>query len=232
VTAAALRNLAGDLWVADRGLKLPVGDIGTRMTVIRLADGGLFLHSPVHLDAETRRAIEDIGPVRAVVAPSKVHHFFVGDYIAAYPAARIYAAPGLAEKRKDLRFHGELGDDAPAEWAGAIGQHVFRGAPGINEVVFFHAATRTLLLTDLAFNVPANHTAGPRARFFYWLVGAAGRFGPHRIVRLAIRDRTAARTSVQKILQWNFNRVIVTHGDVLETGGHERFAAAFAFLES
>ena len=53
---------------------------------------------------------------------------------------------------------------------------------------------------------------------------------PHRIVRLAIRDRAAARTSVQRILQWDFDRIVVTHGDVLENGGHQRFAAAFAFL--
>lgn len=231
MTAPAPRNLAPDLWVADRGLTLPVGDIGTRMTVIRLADGGLFLHSPVRLDAATRAALDAIGPVRMVVAPSKVHHFFVGDYLTAYPNARIYGAPGLAEKRRDLTFHGVLSDEPAVEWRGEIDQHVFRGAAGINEVAFFHAATRTLLLTDLAFNVPANHTAGPRARLFYWLVGAAGRFGPHRIVRLAIRDRTAARASVERILQWNFDRVIVTHGDVLESNGHARFAEAFAFLK-
>jgi hypothetical protein len=227
---STLRNLAPNLWVAERPLPLAVGDIGTRMTVIRLSEGGLFLHSPVRLDAETRRTLDAIGPVRAVVAPSKVHHFFVGDYISAYPGARVYGAPGLAEKRRDLQFHGILSDEPAVEWRGAIDQHVFRGAAGINEVVFFHATSRTLLLTDLAFNVPLHPTAGPRARFFYWLVGAAGRFGPHRIVRLMIRDRTAARASVERILQWDFDRVIVTHGDVLETGGHQRFADAFRFL--
>jgi hypothetical protein len=230
VEAVALRTLAPHLWVADRGLTLAVGDIGTRMTVIRLADGGLFLHSPVRLDAETRRALDDIGDVRAVVAPSKVHHFFVGDYIAAYPTARVYGAPGLAEKRRDLAFHGVLNDDPPPEWHGQIEQHLFRGAPLMNEVVFFHPSTRTLLLTDLAFNVPAHHRAAFRTRIFYWLVGAVGRFGPHRVVRLGIRDRAAARTSVQRILQWDFDRVIVAHGEVLETDGHARCAAAFAFL--
>ena len=225
-----LRQLAPNLWVAERPLKLAVGDIGTRMTVIRLADGGLFLHSTVRLDAQTRQALDDLGPVRAVVAPSKVHHFFVGDYIAAYPAARIFGAPGLVEKRRDLTFHHILSDDAPAEWRGEIEQHVFRGAPFMNEVVFFHPTTRTLLLTDLAFNVQAHPPAGARARLFYWLVGAAGRFGPHRVVRLGIRDKRAARASADKILQWDFDRIIVTHGDVLETGGHARFAAAFTFL--
>ncbi len=225
---AALRTLAPNLWVADRPLPLAVGDVGTRMTVIRLADSGLFLHSPVRLDAETRRGLDDLGPVRAVVAPSRVHHLFVGDYLTAYPQARIYGAPGLAEKRRDLSFHGVLGDQAAPEWRGEIAQHLFRGAPYLNEVVFLHVQTRTLILTDLAFNVPADRTAG--ARFFYWLVGAAGRFGPHRMVRLLIRDRQAARQSVDTILRWDFDRVIVTHGEVLETGGRDRFANAFALI--
>jgi hypothetical protein len=221
--------LAPDLWVAPRPLKLIVGDVGTRMTVIRLADGGLFLHSPVRLDAETQAALDAIGTVRAVVAPSKVHHLFAGDYAAAYPAARVYGAPGLADKRKDLRIDAMLGDDAPAEWRDEIEQHLFRGAPRINEVVFFHRASRTLLLTDLAFNVAADKTHG--ARFFHWVAGTAGRFGPHRLVRSLIRDRAAARASVARILEWEFDRVVVTHGDVLDTDGRRRFADAFAFLK-
>jgi len=222
----ALTQLAPDLWVATRPLPLPVGDIGTRMTVIRLPDGGLFLHSPVQLDAETRQALDAIGPVRCVVAPSKVHYFFVAAYGSAYPNARLFAAPGLAEKRPELRFDAVLDDTPPVEWRGAIDQHLFGGATAINEVVFFHSASRTLVLTDLAFNMT---TAPPgRARLFCWLVGATGHFGPHRIVRAAIRDRRAARASVQHILAWDFDRIVVTHGDVLERGGRQQFEQAFA----
>lgn len=223
-----LESIAPDLWIATRPLKLVVGEIGARMTVIRLAGGGLFLHSPVRLDAQTRSALDALGAVRAVVAPSQVHHLFVGDYIAAYPEARVFAAPGLPAKRKDLAFHAVLDDEAPAEWRGQIEQHLFGGAPRMNEVVFFHPSSRTLILTDLAFNVPAGRTDG--ARLFYWLSGAAGRFGPHRLVRFLIRDRKAARQSVDRILEWDFDRVVVSHGDVLETGGRAAFAAAFAFL--
>lgn len=226
--ATTLEALAPNLWVAARPLKLIVGDIGTRMTVIRLAGGGLFLHSPVHLDADTRQALDAVGTVRWVVAPSKVHHFFVGDYLDAYPEARAYGAPGLPEKRKDLRFEGVLGDDAPSAWSDEIEQHLFRGNPTMSEVVFFHRPSRTLLLTDLAFNVAADKTRG--ARLFYWLVGAAGRFGPHRLVRTMIRDHAAARTSIARILEWDFDRIIVTHGDVLARDGRQHFAAAFAFL--
>jgi hypothetical protein len=224
----ALTPLAPDLWVARRPLPLPVGDIGTHMTVVRLRDGGLFLHSPAPFDAEMQRALDGIGPVSCVVAPSKVHHLYVGAYAAAYPAARLFAAPGLPEKRTDLHFDAILDDDAPPEWRGMLEQHLFRGAPYVNEVVFFHPASRTLVLTDLAFNM--QRPPPGRARLFCWLVGASGRFGPHRMVRLMIRDRAAARASVQRILTWDFDRVIVTHGEVLEAGGKRAFADAFAFL--
>jgi Domain of unknown function (DUF4336) len=226
--ASALRPLGRDVWVADRPLKLAVGDIGARMTVVRLADGGLFLHSPVRLDDETKRALDDLGPVRAIVAPSTVHHLFAGEYARTYPAARLYGAPGLAEKRRELRVDAVLGAEPAPEWRDRIDQRLFRGAPVLNEVIFLHAPSRTLVLTDLAFNVPAERTAG--ARLFYWLTGAAGRFGPHRLVRTMIRDRRAARDSVEQVLAWDFDRVIVSHGDVLESGGRNRFAAAFAFL--
>jgi hypothetical protein len=226
--APALRALAPDLWVAERPLKLFAGDIGARMTVVRLHDGSLFLHSPVRLDAETRSALDALGPVRAIVAPSKVHHFFVGAYAPAYPDAVVHGAPGLAAKRPKLRFDRVLNDEAPAAWRDDLDQHVFRGAPVLNEVVFLHRPTRTLVLTDLAFNVPAGGTAG--ARVFYWAVGAAGRFGPHRMLRAFIRDRRAARESVDRLLRWDFDRVIVSHGDVLETGGRDRLADGFAFL--
>jgi len=226
--AGALRALDRDIWVADRPLKLTVGDIGARMTVIRLADGGLFLHSPVRLDAATKRALDELGPVRVVVAPSKVHHLFASEYARAYPDARLHGAPGLAEKRRELRVDAVLGDEPAPEWRDRIEQHLFRGAPVLNEVAFVHAPSRTLVLTDLAFNVPAGRTAG--ARLFYWITGAAGRFGPHRLVRTMIRDRRAARSSVERVLGWDFDRVVVSHGDVLETGGRERFATAFAFL--
>src|SRR5262249_41002163 len=202
----APRNLASNLWVIDRPFKLPyVGvDIGTRMTCIRLPDGRLFLHSPVKLGPVLRNSMDALGEVRAVVAPNKLHHLFLAEYITSYPRAIVYAAPRLTKKRPDLPFNGELGDEPQTEWRGQIEQHLFRGAPPLNEVVFFHPATRTLILTDLAFNIPKE--AAKRSPLFYWLWDV-GRFGPHRFVRLrAIQDRQAARSSAEKILSWNFDR--------------------------
>jgi hypothetical protein len=197
------------------------------MTVIRLG-GDLLLHSPVPLDPPTEAALDRLGHVRWVVGPSKVHHLYLGDYLRAYPSAELCGAPGLAEKRKDLHFRHVIDEKWASPWRGEVLHHLFRGAPAINEVVFFHPASRTLLLTDLAFNVRAGEEN--RAKVFHWLVGATGRFGPHRLVRAMIRDRAAARESLDAILQWDFERVIVTHGSVLENGGRASLEHAFEFL--
>ena len=158
------------------------------MTVIRLPDGGLFLHSPVRLDDRLRSELDALGTVRAVVAPNKAHHLYVGDYRVPYPKARFYGALGLQTKRRDLAFFGMLGDEPMPEWRGAIEQRFFRGAPWLNEVVFFHPASRTLVLTDLAFNVPTGKVWG--IPFVFKLMGAEGVFGPHRFIRWSIGTAT------------------------------------------
>ncbi|HEY2106343.1 MAG TPA: DUF4336 domain-containing protein [Candidatus Binataceae bacterium] len=110
--APVFTSVAPDLWVADRPFRLPLmlGDIGCRMTIVRLAGGVLLLHSSVPLDAGISAGLNEICPLRAIVAPTKAHHLFVGEYVKAYPEAKLYGAPGLAEKRKDLRFDAILDD--------------------------------------------------------------------------------------------------------------------------
>lgn len=222
------------LWTADGQADAGVPrflrryDFSTRMTVVRLPDEGLFLHSPIRLTDRLRRELDSLGKVRAVVAPNKAHHLYVGDYRVPYPQARFYGALGLQNKRKDIAFFGMLGDEPMPEWRGSLEQRFFRGAPWLNEVVFFHPASRTLLLTDLAFNVPAGKVWG--IPLVFRIMGAEGVFGPHRFIRRAIRDGNAALRSLRAILEWDFERVIVTHGEILETGGKEKIKRAFKFI--
>jgi hypothetical protein len=226
--SAALRELDSGLWVLDTPLSVYGVEIGTRTTVIRLEDGGLFIHSPSGLDPALRDELAALGPVRCVVAPNKLHYFWVADYASAFGDARFFAAPGLPEKRPELRFDAVLGSEAPADWAGQIEQVEFRGAPIVNEIAFFHPSTRTLILTDLAFNV--QHTHGALASVFFRLNDAYRRFGPSRMMRATMRDRAAARASIEQILRWDFDRVIVAHGVVLQRSGKRLLREAYAWL--
>ena len=223
-----MKQLDADLFVVERAQRFYGLEVGTRMNVVRLANGDLWLHSPVSLDPELRRELDALGRVRFAVAPNRVHHLYAGEVERLYPGARLWGAPGLERKRPDLAFAGILGDDAPAEWRGQIDQVFFRGRPFENEVVFCHRASRTLLLCDLAFNF------GPRAhpvtRLLMRLIRSYGRFGPTRLDPLLIRDRRAARESLERILAWDFDRVVVAHGDVLERGGREALREGYAWL--
>lgn len=224
-----LRALDRDIWVVERPQSFYGLPVGTRMTVVRLADGALWLHAPVSLDPALRRGLDALGPVRFAVAPNRMHHLYAGEVRQHYPESRLWVAPGLERKRPDLEIEGVLGDEAPAAWRGQVDQAFFRGRPYENEVVFFHRRSRTLLLCDLAFFFgPKAH---PATRLLMRLIRSYGRFGPSRLDPLLIRDRKAARKSLERILAWDFDRIVVAHGDdVLETGGHEALRTGYAWL--
>jgi hypothetical protein len=225
---------AAALWTAEGQADAAVPkflrgfDFSTRMTVVRLSDGGLFLHSPIRLDSGLRSELDRIGEVRAIVAPNKFHHLFAGDCRAAYANAKLYAARGLPEKRKDLKFDGLLADEPRIEWRGDIEQRRIRGMPMLNEVAFFHPSSRTLILTDLVFNVPEGRPWG--IPVLSLVLGVGGRFGPSRLGRWLIRDQKAARESLGHLMRWDFDRVIMAHGDIVETGGQRKVRDAFGFI--
>ena len=223
-----LRVLANDIWVADRPQTFYGLPVGTRMTVIRLSGDRLLLHSPVALDEGLRSELDSLGRVRYVVAPNRVHHLYAGDVAKAYPEAKLWVAPGLERKRRDLRFEAVLGDEAPEEWREEVQQTFFRGRPYENEVTFFHRASRTLILCDLAFNF------GPRTatltRLLVQLIGSYRHFGPSKLDPWLIRDRVAARQSLELILAWDFDRIVIGHGEILERGGREALREGYAWL--
>ncbi|MGE5167053.1 MAG: DUF4336 domain-containing protein, partial [Deltaproteobacteria bacterium] len=115
------------------------------MAVARLADGSVWVWSPVALTGELADAVNVIGPVRCIVSPNKLHHLFLGEWAQRWPDAQLYAPPGLARKISGLRFHAELGDTPDPAWEADIDQVVFRGSFAMSEVVFFHRASRTAI---------------------------------------------------------------------------------------
>lgn len=203
-------------------------DLGLSMTVARLAGGGLFVHSPVPLDDAIRRDLDGLGEVRFAVAPSKMHYFFAGAFKEAYPDARLYGAPGLGKKAPRVPLDGELGGDLPADWPVEIVPRLYAGSRWMNEVVFLHAPSRSLLLTDLAFNV-----RGPRSwwtrQYLSWS-NAYDRLGQSKLVKLSTRDRVAGRRSVDEILELDFDRLVLAHGEPADEDGKERFRELFTWL--
>lgn len=224
-----MRELDTNLYVAEQPLKFLGFAIGARMTAIRLDDGSLFIHSPIRLTSELRGGLERLGPVKFLIAPNRFHHLFIADYLSAYKASQAWCAPGLDAKRQDIRFTGRLDDDAPAGWAGQIDQVFFRPLRALNEVVFFHRLSRTLMFTDLLFNVVRSDSVATRIALT--LDGGFGHPTVPRTFRLGLWMRRAeARATIDRVLSWDFDRVILAHGDVVETEGKAVVQRAWSFL--
>jgi hypothetical protein len=213
-----LEPVSEGIWVASRSLRFFGVEIGARMTVVRLAGGGLFIHSPVALDAATREAVDALGPVVAIVAPCRFHHLHVAEWARAYPDASVSACPGLDAKRPDVRWSRVLGDEVPpdAEWSGDLEQVFFSAFPLQNEVVFFHRKTRTLVSSDIVFTLGRHPSALTRG--IAWLSGNSEP-GPTLLERFAIRDRGAAREQIDRMVAWDAERIVLAHGPILAENG-------------
>ena len=222
-----MRPLAADLWVAESPLRFLGLEVGARMTVIRLAGGGLLVHSPIAASAGLVAEVCALGPVAHLVAPNRLHHLFVGEWKRAFPEASLWVAPGLERKRPDLAITGVLGDAPERGWGDTVDQVCVAGVPWMNEVVFFHRPSATLVASDLAFNV--GPSSPPLTRTVFRASGIYGRLSPTAFERLLVRDRAAFRRSLERILAWPFERVVVAHGEVSERDGKAQLARGYAW---
>jgi hypothetical protein len=219
-----LVQLHDDLWVAHRPLDILGVQLGARMTVVRFGDA-LLLHSPVAPDDALRHALADLGRVRWVVGPNRFHHLYLGPWMAL--GAEGWAVPFLHRKRADLAFTGTVGRGSP--WPDALEPYALSSIPFTDEAVFLHRPSRTLVVSDLLFNFPAEAPWFTRAAM--WAGGAYPGACCSLLERVMMK-RAAARTDLARILRWDFDRVVLAHGAVVEAGGHEALARAYSWLEA
>tara|TARA_B100001146_G_C15995960_1_gene354634 strand:- start:34 stop:711 length:678 start_codon:yes stop_codon:yes gene_type:complete len=198
----------------------------TRMTIIRLKNDKLFLHSPTKLDSKLIRKINNLGEVAFIVAPNKLHHLFLDSYVKQYPKAIFYATPGLEKKRKDIHFNENLKDQSHKEWADEIDQMIFKGCAFMEEVFFFHKESKTLIITDFIQSMHSHHN------FFERIAGRIGGIynnpSPPRDLRVMFYlDRKNTRQSIQRVNQWDFDKIIISHGKLITKNAKEVFSNAF-----
>lgn len=202
------------------------------MVVIRLANGDLVLWSPIGLWDEFRAEVGALGAVRYLVPPNSLHHTFLGDWQRAFPEAEIFAPPGLREKRADIRFDADLSDGPVAPWADEIDHVIMRGNRITTEVVFFHRESRTAIFTDLIQQFPQGWFSGWRAIIARIDLMQAAEPEVPRKFRVAFTDRDAARRSLQEILKWPTDKVIMAHGPLISNDGQAFLRRAFRWLDS
>lgn len=202
----------------------------TRMAVARLSDGSVWVWSPVALTEELANEVLAIGPVRYIVSPNKIHHLFLIEWADRWPDARLYAPPGLARKKPEPRFDAELDDAPDPAWAADIDQVVFRGSFAMQEVAFFHRASRTAIIADLIQRHPESKMSGWKGMLMR-LDGLVGEHGSTpREWRASFLRRGPARAALKKVLGWNAERLLIAHGECAQTEATETIAAALSWI--
>ncbi len=202
----------------------------TRMAIARLSTGAVWVWSPIALTRELMCAVDAIGPVGYIVTPNKLHHLFLPEWRSRWPDARLYAPPGLARKKRQVHFDAELDDGKHEPWQTDIDQVVFRGSFAMEEVVFFHRASRTAIFGDLIQRFPEANATGWKAR----LMQLDGLVGPHgstpREWRLSFLSRKRARVARETVLGWKPQRLVIAHGECATIGATDIIEGALGWI--
>ena len=226
-----LKPVARDIWLIDGPAQRLRGmPYSTRCTVVRLASGALWVHSPTRLTPALQAELNALGPVQHLIAPNWLHFCHIAEWQSAYPHAHAHAAPGVAERAArnglTLHFDGTLGDSAPDDWQGEIAQMIVPGSRLHREAVFLHRASRTLILTDLIENLETAKLP-VWMRPLAWLAGiddSDGKMPPD--MRFGFRKEPLA-DAVQRMIDWGPDRIILAHGRWYETDAVGELRRAF-----
>jgi hypothetical protein len=230
-----LKAVDRDIWIVDGPIiRFKKAPFTTRMTVIRLATGDLFVHSPTPLTAELKAEIDTLGAVAHLVSPNKIHYWWIGEWGEAYPGATKWASPGVRPAVAQLGwdFDADLGATAPPAWSREIDQLTVRGGRFMDEVVFFHKLSRTLILADLIENF---EPARVHSIFLRAMLRLAGNMDPDgklpvdlRMTYWGRKDQIAQ--AVHRMIDWEPARIVLAHGRWYNANAVDELRRAFRWV--
>ena len=205
------------------------------LTIIRLLGNRIMLISPIKLESQTKQEINNLGTVTYIIAPNLFHYLYLQECKNIYPQAKLLAAPGLKTKQPSLKieqvfFQDEIDFKSELKYILFTGFQVLSipKAATLNEVVFFHRESKTLILTDTVFNFD---------RSFPWVsqlaakvIGSYNTLRPSLLEKLVIKDKAKVKASVETILNWDFQRVIMAHGSIVENNAKQQLKVGYEWF--
>lgn len=227
------QQFANDLWVVEGP---NVRDMGfmftTRMAVAKLSDGSVWVNSPVSVSLDMLKRVTELGSVRYLLAATPRHVWRLTTWHTLFPDAQLWAprATLFTLRKGTLPFTGILGDEPPQAWKNDFDQLAFKGNPLIEEVLFLHRQSRTVILDDLIQIHPMVKDK-PFRNVLFKLEGVVSPHGGVPLdIRLSFIHRDLARQSLQKLLSWDFDKMIIAHGVCIETNAKAFVERAFQWL--
>lgn len=221
-----LEPIGSSIWVARVSFKALGIELGNCMTVMQLSDKSLLLHSPNRFDERYCAELDAIGPVKHLVAPNLMHNLFFAQWQQRYPQATVYAPAGIKKVKFYVELQPNMIEKLELQWNADLALELVGGMPRVNEIVFYHKPSKTLIFTDLAFNIRDSKSL--RTRLAFTLYGCYGKFGPTRLIGLLIKDRERYDASIQRILAMDAKTIVVSHGELIRDQANELLKNAFS----
>lgn len=200
------------------GITLPV------RSVVMKSNDRVLLISPIDFSAEQIQQIKNFGKVTDIIAPVLIHHLFIPKAKKLFPAATLWGVAGFHEKRPDILWEQVLTEENHPPCSD-IEFLAIKGVPRLNEMVFLHKPTKTLLVSDLVFNLQSPE--GFMAPVLLRMLGTYKKLNVSRFIQKMVQDRPALQLSLQRILAWDFEGIAMSHGDIVESGGKTRLSQTF-----
>ena len=229
-----IREFANDIWLVEGPIVRDMGVLfTTRMMIVRLSNGSIWISSPVPVSFPTLKWISELGDVRYLIAATPRHVWRLAAWHTLFPEAELWASrPTLFTLLKGhLPITGYLDATPVNAWSADFDQLEFGGNPLLSEVLFFHKNSRTVILDDLIQRNPPEQANA----FVTAILKLAGTQDPNGVVapdmRMTFLNRNLARQSLQKLLSWDFDKLIIAHGACFESDAKQYVRRAFKWLE-
>lgn len=230
IDTALKEYVPGRIWLKKYPVQYAGCDIFARATFIRLSSGDILVHSPCPVDDALTTQVRKIGPLSHIIAPGSYHYFHVSAWQDAFPDATTWICPGVERKSPDLDFDWLLSDHSPETWASEIDQVLVRGNRFIWEVAFLDKPSKTLVLTDLVENI-GEQTQGTNWVLKLWwkvIMNMWDKPKPAPEYQMGWSHKASAKRSLERILEWDFERVVIAHGENLDSNVKEVLQRAWA----
>lgn len=205
-------------------MKMPLGMVilPLRCTLIKTSKARILI-SPIALTTAHLQEMSGLGPITDIVAPSLLHHLHIKATQALFPQAQTWGPPGCREKFPEIRWDKILSLDS---WAHAeeVETVLIEGIPRLNESVFLEKSSGTLITTDLTFNL--TNPRGWAAPLVLRHLGTYGHFAVSKLILRFMQDQEALRNSLSRMMSWNFDSVVMAHGEIILSQGKEKLRKA------
>ncbi len=222
-----LEQISDCIWVAEEEFSLLGLHIGKRMTVVRLKDGKLLLHSPISMNELLLQELKKLGEIAYLVSPNLFHHLHINEWTNIEPKPIVYAPPHIEKKQPQLKVDFYFSEDLKPSWQEELEIYLLKGTRA-HETIFFHKESKTLIVTDLVMNF--HHQTSLWERLMLSYLGTYKKLGCSKLFRAGIKDKKVFQRSIYKIYSLDFETIIMSHGKILKNAARYKFSKAFEWL--